>query len=168
MSAPLLTNKEKGIANVKKKDPLKEVLKDFKKDKPVFSGGSVRRMLGLKVNLPKSAQYWVERWLKQKVQENCWPPQMAQKDGWGAIQQMLAPEDARRLVEQMRADFRRDHPLLCPPPEESEGSDDQIDTQTLATHHTQSLSQAHSLPSVAQSHDTFRTVSENPQGFGAE
>jgi hypothetical protein len=162
MSAPHLTAKEKGVVK-KKEDPLKEALRDFKKDKPIFSGGSARRMLGLKVNLPKSAQFWVQRWLTQKVQENCWPPQMAQKDGWGAIQQFLPPEVARRLVEEMRVDFRRDHPMLCQPYEESQSSDDQIDTRSLASRYTQALSLTHSLPSVALSQNTSQTADENPQ-----
>ena len=55
MSAPLLTKKERGIEPKKdKKAAEKELMKDFKKEKPVFTGGSVRRMLGLKVSLLRS------------------------------------------------------------------------------------------------------------------
>lgn len=146
---------------------MKELLKDFRKDKPVFSGGNARRLLGLKTAVPRSAQFWVERWLTQKVQENCWPPQVGQKDGWAVLQTILPPEEQRRVLAQLRADFQRDHPLLVPPPPEEDGeSESEVEMGTVAsrrTRDTQSLSQAHSLQTASQYPSPPQTVSENPQ-----
>jgi hypothetical protein len=118
MSAPLFTSKERPKA-AKQPDP-------FKKAKPKFSKGSAKALLGIKGAIPITAAQWLERWMTQLVQERSLPPQIAGADAYGALLQLLSPQDAEETLGRLRRDFRQAFPLLAPtpkpPPEETQQS----------------------------------------------
>lgn len=106
-SAPIRQKKEK------KEDPLK----DFKKQRPLLSNASVKRIC-LARHSDKESCYWLERWIQQFVRECSYPPQLISDDFYSLLNRYFEGKRIIEILEKVRYDYRRAFPL-----NETEGVD---------------------------------------------
>ena len=94
----------------KAEKPEKEViLQKFKADKLTLTKSEAKKILNHSPTLQQTA--WTQRWMEQIIREKTLPPQLAGADAYGQIMLFLNPEDALRLLEQIRSDFAKTLPL---------------------------------------------------------
>jgi hypothetical protein len=89
------------------KEP-KELTK-FKQDKPTLTKSEAKKILDHSPSLQQI--WWAQRWLEQAIRERTLPPSLAGKDAFGQISLFLAPDDALKLLTDIRKDFQRTLPL---------------------------------------------------------
>lgn len=106
-SAPIRQKKEK------KEDPLK----DFKKQRPLLSNASVKRIC-LARHSDKESCYWLERWIQQFVRECSYPPQLISDDFYSLLSRYFEAKKIVEILEKVRIDYKRAFPL-----NETEGVD---------------------------------------------
>jgi hypothetical protein len=94
----------------KKEEPTELPL--FKPDKLTLTKSEAKKVLYLKATLSHCHILWTQRWLEQKIQERCLPPQLSGADAFAQILRFLTPHDASSLLEQIRGDFARAFPQL--------------------------------------------------------
>ena len=85
----------------------------LKKKKKLLPKSEAKKILAYKKDLSQGQVEWVERWLKQLIEERSLPPQFLGKDAFGKIQETLSSEDSTKVFERIRADFQRTLPLEC-------------------------------------------------------
>jgi hypothetical protein len=86
-------------------------LPKFKAEKLTLTKSEARKFLNQSPSLEQTA--WTQRWLEQVIRERTLPPQLAGADAYGQMLRFLNPEDALKLLEQIRADFAKTLPLDC-------------------------------------------------------
>jgi len=91
------------------KEVKEKVLPKFKAEKLTLTKSEARKILNHSPTLQQTA--WTQRWLEQVIRERTLPPQLAGADAYGQMMLFLNPEDALKLLEQIRADFARTLPL---------------------------------------------------------
>ena len=101
---------------LKKKQPKAEKppkepkeLPKFKQEKLTLTKSEARKFLNQSPSLEQTA--WTQRWLEQVIRERTLPPQLAGADAYGQMLRFFSPEDALKLLEQIRADFAKTLPL---------------------------------------------------------
>ena len=97
----------------KKKLKFAEVLETptlalFKPVKPVLSRGSAKSLVELPCSPSELA--WIERWLETYARNRSLPPQCYGKEAFDALISILPPEEMLKVLEEIRRDFKRDHP----------------------------------------------------------
>lgn len=150
MSAPELKRSERPK---KSKEP-----SPFKPLKPKVGKATAKMLVECKAELPTSALLWVDRWMSQLVQERSLPPQIAGADAFGAISQLLAPQDALEVLTRLRKEFRQSFPLLFETPKE----DFQFLVDAVMNERC-GLLQDHLPPPASQSPSPYQSDDENPR-----
>jgi hypothetical protein len=96
------------IKETKAKTPKPE--EEFKKPKLTLTKSEAKKILYHSGDLSYAQIEWVQRWLQQRIQQCCYPPQLSGSDAFAAILSFLAPNDASGLLSEVRAEFRRTLP----------------------------------------------------------
>lgn len=94
------------IAKKEKKEPLK----DFKKQRPLLSNASVKRIC-LARHSDKESCYWLERWIQQFVRECSYPPQLISDDFYSLLNRYFEGKRILEILEKVRYDYKRAFPL---------------------------------------------------------
>ena len=95
---------------MKKEDPLKEALKDFKKPKCAISKGTARSITGRKGDA--SVCGWIERWIEQLIRENSYPPSLKSDDFISLLSRYFPPTVALGILERIRKDYKVAYRLI--------------------------------------------------------
>jgi len=105
------------VSKEKKKVSFEEApLEKFKPIKPRLSRAAAKALV--EVSCSPAELLWLERWLKNLVQNRSLPPQICGVDALDALTQFLAPHDVLCILETVRNDFRLAHPQRVVPPDD--------------------------------------------------
>jgi hypothetical protein len=91
------------------KEVKEKVLPKFKQEKLTLTKSEARKILNHSPTLQQTA--WTQRWMEQVIRERTLPPQLAGADAYGQMMLFLNPDDALKLLEQIRSDFAKTLPL---------------------------------------------------------
>ena len=99
-----------------KAEALKEIMKPFKKDKPLTSKGQLKRIVSVKY-VDTTGCFWFDRWIDQLVRERSYPPQLKSDDFYSLLGRYFTGTVILEILEKARAEYRLAFPL-CEPEED--------------------------------------------------
>ena len=93
----------------KKAPPPPDPLKELKKlqAKPRIRKSGARTILGEKKGVDDLRAYWVENWIENLVQNNCYPPQLISDDFVAKLGELFDPEKAHQILTDLRTEFKK-------------------------------------------------------------
>jgi hypothetical protein len=78
-------------------EPIKKALK--------FPKSEAKKILATKVPLTAQHTQWVQRWLQNRIESYCLPPQFAGPEAFSQMSSVLSPPDFESLLGVIRKDF---------------------------------------------------------------
>lgn len=125
------------VSPLKKPKLLKAEAKELECFKPLkltLPRSEAKKILAHSGNLSVSQILWTQMWLEQRIRERSLPPQLSKEDAFAQIASFLCPQDALRLLEDVRSDFLRTQPPLPSEQKEDLGFLDCLECEAYHAH----------------------------------